>query len=304
VVTRLPQGKLFLRTFGFATGAQQFYIGDGTTWSQITLPDQGTGSFVMIDARLGFYVANQTARTPSVQELLIYRTVDGGHSWEQRLSLTADHPNGGGLRLSDDNRFVTFSDSIHGWLVVVPPSWAIVCGATSSTDAVEQLMASQDGGANWAAVSLPALPEGSTELGIPFFPGGGAAGYMTATAHTFVRACPPVATTYVYSTLDDGATWLGPRTLPGPYFDSPDGVVWWASDGRRMFRSNNQGQNWQTNVPKLPPAAVTLIELFAVNANTAWSLWSSGSDQGPGRQTLLRTTDGGAHWSEVNLPGG
>jgi hypothetical protein len=304
VVTSLPGGKLLLRSFGFSTGAQQFYIGDGTTWTRITLPDQGIGSLHMIDARLGFYVVNQTAGTPSVQELLIYRTVDSGGTWEQRLALTADHPNGGGLHLSDDNRFVTFSDFTHGWQVVVPASWAIVCGATSSTDALEQLMASQDGGANWAPIRLPALPQGSTELGTPIFPGGGAAGYLTATAHTYVRECPPTGITYVYGTLDDGATWSGPRALPVPYFDSPDGIVWWASDGRKLFRSNNQGQNWQTTAPKLPSAAVTLIELFSVNANVAWSLWSSGSDRGPGRQTLLRTTDAGAHWSVVKLPGG
>ena len=302
VVTSLPGGKLFLRTFGFSTGAQQFYVGDGTTWAQIALPDQGTGWLQMIDARLGFYVVTQAVGS-SLQELLIYRTLDGGRIWEQRLALTADHPNGGGLHLSDDSRFLAFSDSMHGWQVVVPAHWAIVCGATSSTDAVEQLMASQDGGANWAAISLPALPQGSTDLGPPFFPGGGASGYLTATAHTFVRECPPAGITYVYGTIDDGATWSGPRALPGPYFDTRDGVVWWASDGRKVFRSSNQGQNWQTTVPKLPSAAVTLVELFAVNANSAWSLWSSGSDQAPGRQTLLRTTDAGAHWSEVKLPG-
>jgi hypothetical protein len=141
VVTSLPEGKLFLRTFafGFSTGAQQFYIGDGTTWTEITLPDPGTGSLQMIDARLGFYVATQTAGTPSVQDLLIYRTVDGGRSREPRLLLTADHPSGGGLRLTDDNRFFGFTDAMHAWLVVVPRSWEIVCGITSTKDPIQAI---------------------------------------------------------------------------------------------------------------------------------------------------------------------
>jgi len=304
VVTSLPGGKLFLRSFGFANGAQQFYIGDGTTWTSIMLPDQGSGSLQMVDDRLGFYVVTQTSGTPSVQEFLIYRTLDGGRSWDQRLALSAGHPDGGGLRLSDDNRFVGFSDAMHAWLVVVPPSWGIVCGTTSPTDPTQQLMASRDGGVTSIHVSLPKLPQFSTELGTPFFPRAGGAGFLTVTVHTYVGQCPPVGITDAYTTLDDGATWLGPERVPASIFDSPDGIVWWASDGRQVFRSNNQGQSWKTIKPELPAAAVTLVELSAVDAQTAWSVWSGNNQSGPPRQALLRTTDTGIHWSEVRLPGG
>jgi hypothetical protein len=306
VVTSLPVGKLFLRTFSFgiSTGAQQYYIGDGTTWTQITLPDPGTGSLQMIDARLGFYVATQTAGTPSVQELVIYRTVDGGRSWEQRLSLTADHPSGGGLRLSDDNRFFGFTDAMHAWLVVVPQSWGIVCGTTRTTDPIQELMASQDGGGAWTTVPLPNLPMFSSELDTPVFPSAGGAGYLPVTVNTYVGQCPPVGLQYAYTTLNGGATWSGPESVPGLTLDSPDGIVWWASDGRQLFRSNNQGQNWKTIKPNLPAAAVTLDELSAVDAQTAWSVWSEGNNQSqPQPQVVLRTTDTGSHWSEVKLPG-
>ena len=305
VVTSLPGGHLFLRSFGFSTGTQQFYIGDGTTWSPITLPDQGSGSLQMIDANLGFYVVTQTAGTPSVQELLIYRTLDGGRSWDQRLALSVGHPNRGGLHLSEDNRFVGFSDAFHAWLIVVPSSWGIVCGTTSPTDSTQQLMASQDGGATWTPVSLPNLPQFSTELGSPFFPRASGAGYLTVTVNTYAGQCPPAGLTYAYTTLDDGATWSGPERVPAQILDSPDGIVWGASDGRQVFRSNNQGQTWKTIKPNVPAAAVTVVELSAVDAQTAWSVWSQGTDQsGPQRQVLLRTTDTGIHWSQVQLPGG
>jgi hypothetical protein len=307
VVTSLPAGKLLLRTFafGFSTGAQQSYIGDGTTWTQIMLPDPGTGSLQMIDARLGFFVVTQTEGTPPVQELLIFRTVDGGRTWEQKLSLTADHPSGGGLRLSDDNRFVGFTDAMHGWLDMVPTSWGIVCGTTSTKDPIQQLMASQDGGGTWTPVSLPNPPQFSTELGTPVFPSAGGAGYLPVTVNTYVGQCPPVGLPYAYTTLDEGATWSGPETLPGPTLDSPDGIVWWASDGRQLFRSNNQGQNWRTIKPNLPAAAVTLVELSAVDGQTVWSVWSAGNNQSqPQPQVLLRTSDTGSHWSEVKLPQG
>jgi photosystem II stability/assembly factor-like uncharacterized protein len=299
----LPGGNLFLRTFTFATGSQQFYVGDGSTWMEIAVPEHGSGSLQMVDALVGFYVASQTAATRAVQELVVYRTEDGGHTWEQRLNLTAVHSSAGGLDLSDNHTFITFVDSRHGWLVLIPNSWGIVCGVPSATDPAQQLMTSQDGGATWTKASLPPLPEGSTELGTPVFPGSGAAGYMTIVANTYVRQCPPVGITFAYVTLDDGTTWSGPRNLPGALFDSPDGVVWWASDGRQLFRSNNQGQSWETTKPRLPAPAVTVEALFVVNAQAAWSVWSAGSDQQqPQRENLLRTTDAGAHWSEVKLP--
>lgn len=305
VITSLPGGKLLLRSFGFSTGAQRFYIGDGTTWTQITLPDQGTGSFQMIDARLGFYVVTQTGGTSSVQELLIYRTVDGGRSWQQTLSLTADHPNSGGLRLSDSNRFVGFSDAMHAWLVVVPPTWGIVCGTTSPAEPIQQLMASQDGGTTWTRASLPNLPQSSTELDTPVFPGAGSAGYMMVTVNAYVGQCPPEGLTYAYATLNGGATWSGPERVPAPFLDSPDGIVWWASDGHQLFRSNNQGQGWKTIKPNVPAAAVTLVELSAVDAQTAWSVWSEGADPSrPQPQVLLRTNDTGIQWSAVTLPVG
>ncbi|HEV3102407.1 MAG TPA: sialidase family protein [Candidatus Dormibacteraeota bacterium] len=306
-VTSLPEGKLFLRTFAFgvSTGAEQFYVGDGTTWTEIRPPDPGTGSLQMIDARLGFFVATQTAGTPSAQELLIYRTVDGGRSWEQRLSLTADHPSGGGLRLTDGNGFLGFTDAMHAWLVVVPQSWGIVCGATSTTDPIQQLMRSQDGGGTWTPVTLPNTPQFSTELSTPAFPRAGGAGYLPVTVNTYVGTCPPVGLQYAYATLDGGATWSGPEKVPGLTLDSPDGIVWWASDGRQLFRSNNQGQNWKTIKPTLPAAAVTLVELYAVDSQTAWSVWLKGNNQSqPQPEVVLRTTDAGSRWSVVKLPGG
>ena len=300
----LPGGNLFLRTFTFATGSQQFYVGDGSTWVEIVVPDHGNGALQMVNTHVGFYVATQTADTSSAQELVIYRTQDGGQTWEQKLNLNAVHSSDGGLHLSDNHTFITFADSRHGWLVVISNGWGIVCGIPSPTDPAQQLMTSQDGGTTWTQASVPHLPQGSTELGTPVFPGSGAAGYLNIIANTYVHQCPPVAVTFAYGTLDTGTTWSGPRTLPGPFFDSPDGVVWWASDGRQLFRSNNQGQSWEITKPRLPAGAVTLEALSVLNAQTAWSIWSAGSDhQQPQREDLLRTTDAGAHWSEVKLPG-
>jgi photosystem II stability/assembly factor-like uncharacterized protein len=220
------------------------------------------------------------------------------------LNLNPAHPSGGGLELAENHTFITFADSMHAWLVVIPRSWGVVCGIPSSTDPVQRLMTSEDGGSNWKSVSLPDLPPGSTEIGTPVFRGAGMAGYLTVLGNTYVDKCPPAGVTFAYTTLDAGATWSGPRRVPEPFFDSPDGVVWWATDGRNLLRSSDQGQSWDASRPKVPSDVVELQGLFVVNANAAWSLWSEGSDQSqPQPQALLRTTDAGAHWSEVNLPG-
>jgi len=297
LVTRLQDGNLLLRAFNIDNTAQTFYLVNGNTWAEIALPvpDAGSGTLDMIDSRLGFYVVFGP-------ELSVYRTQDGGHRWEQRLHLNGAHPSGGGLQLADDFTFFTFSDAAHGWLVAIPPSWGIVCGHLSQSASGQRLMQSQDGGANWTAVSLPNPPEGSNQLGIPVFPSSVAAGYLTITAYTYVGKCPPVGITYAYGTLDDGATWTGPRRVPAPFFNSADGIVWWAFDGKQLFRSGDQGRTWQMSKPKLPPAAGTLQGLFVVNTQAAWSLWSGGHGQPPS-QALLRTIDSGAHWSEIKLPG-
>jgi photosystem II stability/assembly factor-like uncharacterized protein len=302
-ITGLPGGSLFLRSFNFSNGGQQFYMRNGSTWTEIKVPDQGSGSLTMIDARIGFWVVPETA-PPASPELLIYRTQDGGRSWKQMLNLNLGHASGGGLELAENHTFITFADSMHGWLVVIPRSWGIVCGTPNPTDPVQRLMTTEDGGSNWKSVSLPDLPLGSTEIGTPVFRGAGMAGYLTVLGRTYVGQCPVEGVTFAYATLDAGATWSGPRRVPVPFFDSPDGIVWWATDGRNLLRSSDQGQSWETSRPKVPSDVVELQGLFVVNATAAWSIWSEGSDQSqPQPQALLRTTDAGAHWSAVKLPG-
>lgn len=301
-LSMLRGGYLFLRTFTVDTEVAQFYVGDGNTWVQIPPPDQDSGSLQMVDSRVGFYVVTTTSRAPVSPALLIYRTQDSGHTWDLRLALRADHPSGGGIQLSDANRFISFSDGTHGWMGVIPPSWGIVCGTPRSADPQQRLMASQDGGETWAAVRLGDSPPGSTEIGTPVFPVQGPAGYLPITANTYVGQCPPTAITYLYCTLDGGVTWSGPRRPPAPVFDSPDGVNFWAFDGHQLFRSADQGSSWRTIKPKLPSGATAMQELVVASIHTAWAVWSGPEGQ-PTRQMVLRTTDDGAHWSVIKLPG-
>ncbi len=295
----LADGALFLETWDRTDQRQTHaYVGDGATWTEVHQPQLGGGWPRMLNSRVGFYFVSGQAISTNQHDLAIFRTLDSGNHWDRMLQLDAGHPNAGGLSISEEHS-TWFTDATQGWLVSTAQPYAIVCGRTGWTPA-GRLLASEDGGQHWSERRLQPLPDGSAQLG-PSLIVRGSAGYMLARVQPYVGRCPPEPVEYAYATLDGGLTWSPPRRLPTESFFTLDGVDWWATDGKRLLRSRDQGVSWTAAVARLPASNGMLDGLYPVGGDNAWSFWVSAVNQ-TARAALLRTTDGGANWTEVKLP--
>ncbi|SRR5712692_598303 len=118
----------------------------------------------------------------------------------------------------------------------------------------------------------------------------------------------------VYKTSDGGLTWSAPRSTPGRWLAPLDMSAWWVVDATgRLLRTTDGGNSWQsvlTDLLSLQPAA-TLVSVTPVGNGGLWGLATDGfvTEQLQGgvrlipNSVMVRSTDGGAHWSLVKLPG-
>ena len=73
----------------------------------------------------------------------------------------------------------------------------------------------------------------------------------------------------------------------------------WAGGDGVIVGTHDGGATWQVEWRGLE----TILELRSVDGRTVWAIGASGSPETSLiRDTLLRTTDGGAHWSSTHLP--
>jgi hypothetical protein len=82
-----------------------------------------------------------------------------------------------------------------------------------------------------------------------------------------------------------------------------DAVDWWMVDVRGgLLKTSDGGQSWQRVQAKLPsasPDGYTLLTVMPVSGNVLWG--TASADFGK-YQYPVRSTDGGANWSVVELP--
>jgi hypothetical protein len=231
----------------------------------------------------------------------LYRTVDGGESWQAVAPATqAGQASGatGGLPESCPSggplAAPTFADAQRGWL-----------GAACDR---EFLYATRDGGLSWAAQALPTFP------GPP--PAVPDAGLVYATDSPLFTS-PADAVVFVHrgitgaNTLQDasisvshdgGATWSASRLpaaeLQAGFVDSRHGWMVAAGPGgaaelRSLYTSADGGAGWsRVSGPQ---------DYFAGTISfVSPALGFIGGSAGPAAPgLLLRSTDGGADWTPV-----
>jgi photosystem II stability/assembly factor-like uncharacterized protein len=200
----------------------------------------------------------------------IFGTTDGGRSWQ---ALAA-----GGL--PPFGRLLGFRDGLNGWA------------------AAGALYRTRDGGQTWVVDRLPSpLPADLALLRVVF---AGTAGFLL-TSEPLARG----VRTLVYTSPDGGDSWEVPRlaepveSLPGslPVTAFADRDHWFVPAPTILWASTDAGRTWQWRAIHLP-ADLRLGEIRFTDPVDGWSL----TRHPFGITALLRTTDGGTHWTEVKLP--
>jgi photosystem II stability/assembly factor-like uncharacterized protein len=233
-----------------------------------------------LSADVGWLAINQLSDSADTPAAPLYRTGDGGHSW-QRIGTTPDH-----------DCALDFVDALHGWCTVL-------VGAAGSMPV--SIYRTTDGGSIWALISRTAVdPDPSTAGALPF----GCDKTLTFTSPTqgFASSFCNGGEPYLDVSTDSGAHWQPFSPVPFPGGTTPSGGAGLsvpAVDGRNMAVVNLGG---------LGPGASAITT--SVDGGNSWHTHPMPATNGYWNVDLIdsmhwRATDGhvieasddaGAHW--------
>lgn len=241
---------------------------------------------------------NSNLRSP----LSLYHTSDGGASWTRVGDFVPSIRPMGAIYGSGVYN-LQFIDSLHGWFSAREPAETGHSG----------LMATSDGGVTWHEVQLtaPAGMAGAMVAGLPIvFPGDRAVLpiEMRAAGDNSSRSL-----LYLFSSSDGGYTWQNPVAMlpdsPGPVGRTPvmsilDPDHWWVSSQSQQGGDNVQAPpqlTFTTNGGRsfIQVHSPRIIQMRFVDANHGWAEAVAGPFN---HNQLLRSDDGGRHWTELSVP--
>ena len=236
-----------------------------------------------------------------------YRTLDGGRTWSPAgaIDIQSTPAIAGGWGGTSES--FAFDDPDTGWFTT---------SGSSATAAHAGVFATHDGGLSWSELVLPPLPglDAANRL-------------MVDRPVTFADGTGVLLVTdratgqpFVYTTSDRGVHWVSPRPLFPPGSAQAGerirgetviaqflpGGVWFVmnqtqqgagapgSPPARLFTTADGGLHWTTRAP-----APVIFHLDMVTARDGWAEAAEGPRN---TNVILRTTDGGAHWTQVSAP--
>ena len=307
----------------------------GATWRTGSLPVSSPMAVGVLDARhawvvypVGATLTPVTGSASDVKQLFIYRTSDGGTTWDA-TKLTEN--------LADTNQAIAFRDALHGYIL----AWPLRMGGGQAT-----LLATRDGGVNWSVAGhgnwlggeFAIGPDGSLWAGNPGEAGpeprplldvsrdggrtwqdAGLPGYVGAAGAQDTVLGPPAffgsrgvvavldesalaQVLHVFVTSDAGATWTAAGTLSrsdvASYavpmtFAAADATHWLVSGlgGSSLRVTMDAGRSWQD----APTSGL---------AGGFTALWFADATHGLAETTtpgaLFVTSDGGRSWSPAS----
>src|SRR5579859_6516949 len=279
---------------------------NGKTWQSLNIPLTWVPSIRFIDETVG-WVAGFAPRPGAVGvgcadaapqpsqpcRGAVLRTVDGGQTWSEVLTVPTDGVQYGPIR------FFQAVDGLSAWAVVASGSG---CGGYGCYDVRRTV----DGGRTWAT-----LPVGGDVVGIRF----------ASAAQGWVALETGANTTIVRTTYDGGSTWTTGFRAPGTFegldaasanrawvMTSPSGYCS-ASNCQtyELFRTDDGGATWADlgNVKDSAGACsfgLAIGPLFA-SPGGGWIGLNHGAG-GAGSVTtgLLESTDAGSSWRCLATP--
>jgi photosystem II stability/assembly factor-like uncharacterized protein len=257
----------------------------GATWQMRTLPrgmGAGYGRFVdFIDPVHGWFVVYETARSGTAYTGL-YRTVDGGESWEIVLDALGTS--------SGKSRALAFGDTTTGVMTISHIGWHIPL----------YIQWTQDGGTTWEPQYLPEPEDPSTsDPTISDFECGSRSPHAFSKLEVdilvecrMLKDAGSISNEYIfsnflYSTQDGGMSW---ESFPAPrghlHLLNPN-IGWML--GEEIHLTEDGGKTW-TKINE-----VTWQGQFNfIDANLGWAVARNDDEI-----TLVRTENGGQAWMIV-----
>jgi photosystem II stability/assembly factor-like uncharacterized protein len=254
-------------------------IDAGRTWRDVTPALSGVPTIFALDDQAAWAALSDD----QAHSYAVYRTVDGGQSWQRSDGRFV------GVRIGE----LSFVDRSHGWMVIGRGS-----AAGSSALAI---MRSTDGGASWTQAAATDDPVSAPPFGgISFNCGKSSLGFGSETVGILPTTCAggkPI----VYRSTDGGSNWsqvgltnavVGksvPYDLRSPIWLTPQDVLIAGTyhvtpaTGPSLFASHDAGATWRTT---------PLPGVGAIDFESPSSGWLLGNP-------VEATRDGGSTWHPI-----
>jgi photosystem II stability/assembly factor-like uncharacterized protein len=268
----------------------------GAHWQSVDRPvDWSTGPSFFLTQQEGWRL---TGTKPGLMGRTVQHTTDGGLHWTTMGTVPVVGA-------------IFFRDSLNGWLSVgMSGNYASDASHRPMRVALPALIyATHDGGQNWVPQDLPlpvAAVTDNVRVESPVFFGNDDGvlpfeiiGPPPTTRVALDQPVPqPWMQSYVLQTRDGGRNWSNPVQTPGGlqqggalFFSAQH---WLTSQGPNLHETFDAGKTWTPRQVLANGLEFRFVPWSYIDSKVVWSQ--------VGANRLVRSIDGGAHWTAVRLP--